>query len=183
MEAMYWIVILVADLFSILLGGYSLYLVIDAFLNSKDLMKYQGNLLTAVFAIVVVPLIITYGGLAIYGSETQIGLSVEKASDDSKVRFASDNYNLQNDEKVELQIYNTYPDERKFTVEVSCTEEKCKNSELLVPEKKEMTVKPGVTFDLPVAVKMKNAPEGKYSLNISVKEAGKVYDSLKVKVN
>lgn len=113
-----WVIIIFANLFSILLGIYCIYQVIVALINRKDLMKYQGYLINGFLMIFVMPLFITFGGLKIVElrdeGRPQIGIEFDgEVGTQGNVRFSSSSYEINNDgQEVDLKVENELDEEK-----------------------------------------------------------------------
>ncbi|MFC1704806.1 hypothetical protein ACFLZ6_00585 [Nanoarchaeota archaeon] len=183
-----WSIIIVADLFSILIGAYSGYKFIRAYLDNKDVMKYQGYMINAFLLIIVFPIIITSIGLNISPPQgnASIGISIqtdylgsEYGNMDLPSRTVEVRRNKQN--IINLGIQNEFNEMKTFSVDIVCqdTPDKCdKALDMLVPTKDDFGVEPKIVFELPITLNIRDiVPKDKYNFNITVKnQDGSVYD-------
>lgn len=192
-----WGIIFVGDVIFILLGFYSVYKFIKAYLGKRDLMKCQGYLINAFLLIIVFPLIITFGGLKLddaYGGEyAQIGISVQTndlQGVNNRISFDSKEFQFENDEEKEinLNINNDYQESEEFSIDISCVDDKqrCNKAvNTLVPKENKFNINPKIAFKLPISINISDdTPRGKYNFNITVKdEPASVYDSIPLTIS
>lgn len=192
-----WSIIIIADVFSILLGFYSADRFIRAYLDKRDLIKYQGYLINVFLLMILFPLLITFGGMKLadsYGGKyTQIGISVQTndlRGVNNKIYFDSKEFHFEPNEKreIDLNIINDLQVTEDFSIDIYCLDEKQKCNKAintLIPNENEFNIDPTMTFKLPISINIKDdTPSGKYNFNISIKdESNSIYDSIPLTIS
>ena len=176
-----WGIIIFANFFSILLGAYCFYKVIMAFLNRKDLMKYQGYFIYGFLMIFVLPIFITYGGLKIaefdQGGKPIVGVEFDVhggSGSSGNVRLSSNDYVEMEGEKIlDLEIENEDDKEKKLNIDVKCREDDTRCNEIkrniIFPSNEEILLEPRFTIEVPISINIsKDSPTGKYDLNLNI---------------
>ena len=187
-----WGIIIIADFLSIFFGCFSAYRFIRAFLDKKDLMKYQGYLVCAFLLILVLPLLITFGGLKLVevteGDYVQMAIGIQLndlSGVNNRISFSSKEFVVVPSEEniIDLNIMNDFQERRNFTIDFFCMDEKRKCGvvlDALVASKNKFSINPDVIFKLPISVNLKDSvPADAYVFNITIKDdGGFIYDSI-----
>jgi|SRR3989344_2281100 len=190
-------IIIFLNVFSILLGLYSGFKFFKAYLDGKDIMKFKGYLINAFFLILIFPLLITVIGSKLAqlpsGQYAQIEIRVQTndlRGVNDRISLSLKEYKIKPDEEhiIDLNIKNDFQQTNKFSIDVSCSDEKLKCDkalDILEPKEKEFNIRPKVTFKLPISINIKDeVPEGKYNFNITVKdEFDLFYDSIPLTIS
>ncbi|MFW6013570.1 MAG: hypothetical protein ACOCQG_00185 [Candidatus Nanoarchaeia archaeon] len=178
-----WGIIIFANFFSILLGAYCVYKVIRAFLDGKDLMKYQSYFITGFLMIFILPFFITFGGLHLAELSSKgrplVGLEFQvhsKSGTQGNVRFSESSHETNHDdEELELEIDNEHEEEKRLNIDIICQDGdfKCEKitNDVFVPSEKNIFLEPRTVLEVPISLNItEETPKGTYDLNLTVNE-------------
>jgi uncharacterized membrane protein len=192
-----WITIIIINIISIVFGLSSLYEVINAYLNKKDLIKYQTQIINAFFMILIIPLFITVGMLKyaenVENKSKMIGIGIEGyyikgTNEKAYAESISNNFYINEERIINLGIKNDNKKTETFSIEINCkgSFQKChKFEEIFEKTKYQETIKTKILFKIPIKVYIKNdIPIGDYDIDIIIKdEEDNIYDSVPFKIN
>jgi hypothetical protein len=191
-----WAIIIFLDVFSILIGFYSGYKFIRAFLDGKNLMRYQSYLITAFILIIIIPLFLTILVPKILPSEgkySQVGIVAESSNnfgDYGHISFPNErmSFSANKPEVFDLVIKNEFNEEKKLSIDISCLDsaEKCQSgTKILTPNINQFNVNPKIIFQLPITINITNEiPPERYNFEILINnEDGSTYDKIPLTIS
>lgn len=183
------ILIIFINLVCICAGGYSLYKFISAFMEGKDMTRYQGYMVNGFILLLVLPTIITFAGLKLSGNISNnsgvIGFEVELENSrgvNNIAYFDSTSRELEGAKIFNLNVPNNLRDNTKFEVRIECPDGSfcSKHVDSVSVDETQLFISPKIVFKLPVRLYLGDGDvtESWVGDILILDDSGEIYDKI-----